>query len=108
MATRHAREGATPQNDGTLLGDCSCGATYSVPQGGDEFAALEAAQAAHELGAIIRPVSGVLTVFTTDEIEALVVTLADMWQNASDGAREELSARQRELADRAWKWAEDR
>ena len=108
MTTTHTREGATPQNDGTLLGDCICGATYSVPQGGDEFAALEAAQAAHKLGAIIHPVSGVLTVFTTDELEALVVTVADLWQNSVGLWREILSARQRELADRAREWAEDR
>jgi hypothetical protein len=48
---QHQREAVTPMQDGTLLADCSCGATYSVPQGGDEYAALEAAQAQHAAGA---------------------------------------------------------
>jgi hypothetical protein len=43
----HMRETTTPMDDGTLLADCSCGAEYSVPQGGDEYAALEAAHAEH-------------------------------------------------------------
>lgn len=49
MATpeTHVRETTTPLDDGTLLADCSCGAEYSVPQGGDEYAALEAAHAQH-------------------------------------------------------------
>lgn len=106
--SKHSREGATPQNDGTLLGDCSCGATYSVPQGGDEFAALEAAQAAHELGAVIRPASGVLSDFTTDEVEALVVTVADLWRTADYDTLAELSRSQRELAEHASKWADAR
>lgn len=43
----HEREATTPMEDGTLLADCSCGAEYGVPQGGNEFGALEAAHAAH-------------------------------------------------------------
>src|ERR1017187_6158915 len=46
-ATGHQRESATPMDDGALLADCSCGATYSVPQGVDEYDALEAAHARH-------------------------------------------------------------
>jgi len=38
--------GATP-NQGTLVVDCACGANFSVPQGGDEGAAVDAAFAAH-------------------------------------------------------------
>lgn len=43
----HEREATTPMEDGTLLADCSCGGTYSVPQGGDEYEALEAARRGH-------------------------------------------------------------
>lgn len=43
----HVRETTTPMDDGTLLADCSCGAEYSIPQGGNEYAALEAAHAKH-------------------------------------------------------------
>jgi hypothetical protein len=44
----HVREATTPQDDGTLLADCSCGGTYSVPQGGDdEYGRLEQAHALH-------------------------------------------------------------
>lgn len=43
----HRRESTTPMPDGTLLADCSCGAAYSVPQGGNEYGALETAQAEH-------------------------------------------------------------
>jgi hypothetical protein len=45
--TGHTRESATPTDDGMILADCSCGATYSVPQGGDEYGALERAHAEH-------------------------------------------------------------
>ncbi len=101
--SKHSREGATPQNDGTLLGDCSCGATYSVPQGGDEFAALEAAQKAHELGATIPPASGLLATFTPDDLEALVITAAELW-NTSGDAGDVLSEYQRKLAAHAYEW----
>jgi len=106
--TEHARESATPQDDGTLLCDCTCGATYSVPLDGSGLAnleTLEAAQIAHERGVIIRPASGVLTVFTTDELEALVITAADLWASAPADSRGELSSRQIELAKRAHEWA---
>jgi len=106
--TEHARESATPQDDGTLLCDCACGATYSVPMDGGGLAnleTLEAAQIAHQRGVIIRPPSGVLTVFTTDELEALVITAADLWWNSGDDVHEALSARQIELAKRAHEWA---
>jgi hypothetical protein len=50
----HTREATTPQPDprvyvpgGTLLADCSCGGTYTAPQGGDEYAALEKAHLTH-------------------------------------------------------------
>lgn len=43
----HVRETTTPMDNGTLLADCSCGAEYSVPQGDDEYAALEAAHTQH-------------------------------------------------------------
>lgn len=43
----HIRETTTPMNDGTLLADCSCGDTYSAPQGGDEYEALEAERVRH-------------------------------------------------------------
>lgn len=43
----HERETTTPMDDGTLLADCSCGASYSVPQGGNEYAALEEAHSRH-------------------------------------------------------------
>jgi hypothetical protein len=103
---KHSREGATPQDDGTLLGDCSCGAVYIVPQGGDEFGALEAAQAAHVLGAVIPPTAGILADFTPDELEALVITAAELWWN--EDAREELSERQRALAEHAHQWMDAR
>lgn len=32
---------------GQLLADCSCGDTYTAPEGGNEYAALEAAHALH-------------------------------------------------------------
>ena len=102
----HEREGATPQGDGTLLGDCSCGAAYIVPQSDDEFGALEAAQAAHVLGAVIPPTAGVLAVFTPEELEALVVTLADVWQHGAESV--DLSARQVELAHRACEYTDNR
>jgi hypothetical protein len=44
---RHERETTTPMEDGTLLADCSCGATYSVPQGGGEYGKLERAHRRH-------------------------------------------------------------
>jgi hypothetical protein len=47
QAVAHRREATTPMQDGTLLADCSCGGTYSVPQGGNEYAALETAHAEH-------------------------------------------------------------
>lgn len=43
----HQREATTPMDDGTLLADCLCGETYSVPQGGGEYEALEAERRAH-------------------------------------------------------------
>lgn len=43
----HQRESITPMGDGFLLGDCSCGATYSVPSGGNEMAALDEAARLH-------------------------------------------------------------
>jgi hypothetical protein len=42
----HIRETTTPI-DGQLISDCSCGAEYSVPWGGNEYAKLEQAHAAH-------------------------------------------------------------
>lgn len=45
--TDHQREATTPMPDGTLLADCSCGGTYSAPQGGNEYAALQTAHQAH-------------------------------------------------------------
>jgi hypothetical protein len=44
--TEHVRETTTPIGN-ELVADCSCGETYSVPQGGDEYAALEAAHERH-------------------------------------------------------------
>jgi hypothetical protein len=46
---KHVREAATPMEDGALVADCSCGGSYSVPQGGDEYGALEAEHARHAL-----------------------------------------------------------
>ena|ERR1700693_2030157 len=43
----HVRESATPFGDGTIIGDCSCGAEYTVKQGADEYGALEAAHRLH-------------------------------------------------------------
>jgi hypothetical protein len=49
----HVREAATPGEDldppqpGILLADCSCGAEYTVPQGRDEYGALEKAHREH-------------------------------------------------------------
>ena len=49
----HIREGATPgeflapPQPGVLLVDCSCGAEYTVPQGDDEYGAIEDAHRAH-------------------------------------------------------------
>jgi hypothetical protein len=50
----HVRETATPgslMDDpglyGWIVADCSCGGRYAVPEGGDEFAALEAGHARH-------------------------------------------------------------
>lgn len=64
----HEREATTPLDDGTLLADCSCGGTYSVAQGGDEYAALEAAHREHIQGATVAdldagPIVGCLIVF---------------------------------------------
>lgn len=39
--------GETQHEPGLLLADCSCGDTYTVPSGGDEYAALESAHADH-------------------------------------------------------------
>jgi hypothetical protein len=47
LMPRHVRESATPTPDGYLIGDCSCGEWYKVPQGGDEFLALNRAHAEH-------------------------------------------------------------
>jgi hypothetical protein len=52
MTPEHQREATTPIEDGTLLADCSCGGTYSVPQGGDEYAALEEAHVRHAAEAL--------------------------------------------------------
>jgi hypothetical protein len=49
----HVREGSTvgefltPPRPGIILGDCSCGAEYEVPQGRDEYGALEKAHREH-------------------------------------------------------------
>jgi hypothetical protein len=49
----HEREAATvgefltPPRPGIILADCSCGAEYEVPQGGDEYGALEKAHKEH-------------------------------------------------------------
>lgn len=49
----HIREAATPgeyldkPRPGIILGDCSCGAEYEVPQGPDEYGALEKAHREH-------------------------------------------------------------
>jgi hypothetical protein len=49
----HVRETTTPgehldpPQPSILLADCSCGAEYEVPQGGDEYGALEQAHRAH-------------------------------------------------------------
>jgi hypothetical protein len=51
----HVRETTTPGSDipdhpelaGLLLADCSCGAEYTVPEGSDEFGALEEAHKRH-------------------------------------------------------------
>jgi len=109
---KHCRETVTPQPDptkhtpgGTLLADCSCGAVYFVPQGPDEGGALDVAQAAHERGAVIPPTAGMLKVFTAEELEALVITAADLWASAPADSRGELSSRQIELAKRAHEWA---
>ena len=45
-ATTPASYSATAEGD-ILIADCSCGGTYTVPQGGDELAALDAGQAEH-------------------------------------------------------------
>jgi hypothetical protein len=56
----HVREGSsvgeflTPPRPGIILGDCSCGAEYEVPQGPDEYGALEAAHRKHVAEAIGR------------------------------------------------------
>jgi hypothetical protein len=52
---KHEREATTPMSDGTFLVDCACGDEYSVPQGGNELAALEAAQKQHkeEVGGMV-------------------------------------------------------
>jgi hypothetical protein len=42
----HIRETTTPIN-GLLISDCSCGAEYSVPWGGNEYEKLEQAHAEH-------------------------------------------------------------
>lgn len=55
----HEREGTTPMPDGTLLADCACGGTYSVPPdgvrslnvcSGNEYALLERARIEHIKG----------------------------------------------------------
>jgi hypothetical protein len=46
MATT-AGEFLDPPRPGIILADCSCGAEYTVPQGGTEFWALEKAHAEH-------------------------------------------------------------
>ena len=49
----HIREAATPgefldkPKPGIILADCSCGAEYEVPQGDDEYRALEKAHREH-------------------------------------------------------------
>jgi len=49
----HIREAATVgefldvPRPGVILADCSCGAEYEVPQGGDEYGALEKAHREH-------------------------------------------------------------
>jgi len=49
----HVREGATvgefldPPQPGVLLVDCECGATFTVPQGDDEYGAAEKAHREH-------------------------------------------------------------
>ena len=51
--TEHIREAVTPTGSttygpgGCLLIDCSCGAEYSVPQGGDEGKAVDEAHRKH-------------------------------------------------------------
>jgi hypothetical protein len=57
----HIREAATvgefldePQ-PGIILADCSCGAEYTVPQGGDEYGALEKAHREHVARAGLTP-----------------------------------------------------
>jgi hypothetical protein len=54
MTTLHNRETATPGSllgdpdlNGLIIADCSCGGTYTVPEGGDEHEALEAAHRQH-------------------------------------------------------------
>jgi hypothetical protein len=53
----HVRETATPTSllvdghpPGSILVDCSCGDSYLVVEGGDEYGRLNAAQAAHAAG----------------------------------------------------------
>jgi|SRR5450755_1660788 hypothetical protein len=54
----HIREAATlgeyldKPRPGVILADCSCGAEYEVPQGGDEYGALEKAHHKHVATAV--------------------------------------------------------
>ena len=45
LAEVFAQTGVTPGP--VIVGECWCGAVYAVPQGDDEYGALEAAQAKH-------------------------------------------------------------
>jgi hypothetical protein len=53
VSKRHVREAVTPVDSttygpgGALLADCSCGGTYSVPQGWNEGEALDEAHETH-------------------------------------------------------------
>ena len=40
-------ENLDPPQPGIVIADCSCGATYSVPQGRDEYGVLEKAHREH-------------------------------------------------------------
>lgn len=83
--TGHVREATTPMPDGTLLADCSCGAEYSVPQGGDEFGALEAAHARHAAQAATDPAADGTDRYTIDQINAR----ADLVRPATSDSSEE-------------------
>jgi hypothetical protein len=45
----HIVEAVTPEDAGTLLIDCRCGAELRVPQGGDEGGAIDVAMAQHRI-----------------------------------------------------------